>query len=252
MKALITGASSGIGADIARILHKQGIELWLTARREERLKDLSAELGGKPHIICLDLSSAENCHVLYETLKNENIDILINNAGFGQFGYFSDVPLERETNMLDLNVRALHILTKLFLKDFEERNFGYILNVASSAAFLPGPLMSVYYSTKAYALHLTEAIHEELRRKKKNVYIGALCPGPVDTEFNSAANVSFNLKSLSSRYVAEYAVKKMFKRKLIIIPGLKIRLGVFFQKLLPIKTLLKISYNIQSAKGEKN
>ena len=251
MKALITGASSGIGADMARVLHKKGIELWLVARRSELLEKLSAELDGKPHIITLDLSSEENCYNLYESLKEENIDILINNAGFGQFGYFSEVPVSREMEMINLNICSLHILTKLFLKDFEKRNSGYILNVASSAAFLPGPLMSVYYSTKAYVLHLTEAIYQELKVKNKNVYIGALCPGPVDTGFNAEANVSFSLKGLSSPYVAEYAIKKMFKGKLIIIPGLKIRLGVFFQRFIPLKILLKISYNIQKGKDKK-
>lgn len=248
MKVLITGASTGIGRDMARILHHQEAELFLVARSEENLQALKTELDGKPRIIPMDLSVEENCHALYAGLKNENIDILINNAGFGAFGMFTDVPLDRELNMIDLNVKGLHILTKLFLKDFEKRNTGYILNVASSAAFLPGPLMSVYYATKAYVMRLTAAISEELRRKKSNVYIGALCPGPVDTEFNRTAGVKFGIKSLSSEYVAKYALRKMFKRKLIIIPGLTIRLGVFFQRFVPTKILLKISYNIQNGK----
>lgn len=248
MKVLITGASTGIGRDMARILHHRGAELFLVARSKENLETLKKELDGKPQIISMDLSFEENCYTLYNSLKNENIDILINNAGFGAFGLFTDLPLDRELNMIDLNVKALHILTKLFLKDFERRNHGYILNVASSAAFLPGPLMSVYYATKAYVMRLTAAISEELRRKKSNVYIGALCPGPVDTEFNRTAGVKFGIKSLSSEYVAEYALRKMFKRKLIIIPGLTIRLGVFFQRLIPTKMLLKISYNIQNRK----
>ena len=134
MKILITGASSGIGRDMARILHKMGHDLYLVARREKMLIDLKEELDQKPRIIVADLSREENCNSLYEELKDENIDILINNAGFGVFGEFLDLDPERELEMLDVNVRALHILTKKFLKDFEKKNSGYIMNVASSAA----------------------------------------------------------------------------------------------------------------------
>ena len=249
MKVLITGASSGIGRDMAKILHNMGYDLYLVARRKELLDELKAELDNKPEIITLDLSNAENCLKLYDDLKDKNIDILINNAGFGVFGEFSLTSLDREIEMINLNIRALHILTKKFLNDFEKRNSGYILNVASSAAFLPGPLLSSYYASKAYVLRLTTAIYEELRRKKSKVYIGALCPGPVDTEFNKVAGVSFNLKSLSSDAVARYAIKNMFKQKLIIIPGFIMKMGAFWQRLAPTKMLLKISYNIQKSKG---
>ena len=249
MNILITGASSGIGKDMARIFHKMGHSLYLVARREDLLNKLKCELDEAPEIIALDLSRDENCCMLYEKLKNKNIDVLINNAGFGAFGEFADVPLDRELEMVDLNIRAVHILTKKFLADFKARDFGYILNVASSAAFLPGPLMSVYYSTKAYVQRLTLAIYEELRRSKSKVYIGVLCPGPVDTEFNKTANVSFNLKALKSEAVANYAIEKMFRKKLVIIPGFIIRMGVFFQRFLPTKLLLKISYGIQKNKG---
>ena len=249
MKALITGASTGIGRDMARILHREGHELYLVARNTELLKELCCELNNEPHIFSMDLSVPENCFELYDSLKNENIDIVVNNAGFGAFGYFSDVELGRELNMVDLNIKSVHILTKLFLKDFEQRDFGYILNVASSAAFLSGPLMSVYYATKSYVLRLSTALHEELRRKKSKVYVGVLCPGPVDTEFNRTAGVSFNLKSLTSKRVAEYAIKSMFRRKRVIIPGITIKLGVFAQRFVPTGLLLKIAYNIQKNKG---
>ncbi len=249
MKILITGASSGIGRDMARILHKMGHDLVLVARRADMLRDLQRELDDRHWIIPLDLSDERNCFALYEVLKGKNIDVIINNAGFGIFGEFSQTSLRRELEMIDVNIRALHILTKKFLADFEKRNSGYILNVASSAAFLPGPLLSGYYATKAYVQRLTLAISEELRRKKSNVYIGALCPGPVDTEFNKTAGVAFNLKSLPSQKVALYGIKKMFKRKLIIVPGFVIRMGVFFQRFVPTRLLLKISYNIQKSKG---
>lgn len=249
MNVLITGASSGIGRDMARIFHKMGHQLFLVARRENLLEDLKSELDGKPEIISLDLSSEKNCFELYERLKDKNIDILINNAGFGVFGEFDKSSLSRELKLIDVNIRALHILTKKFLSNFEEKNSGYILNVASSAAFLSGPLLSSYYGSKAYVLRLTTAIYEELRRKKSNVYVGVLCPGPVDTEFNQTAGVRFNLKSLKSKDVAEYAIKKMFNKKLIIVPGFSIKMGIFFQRFVPTKLLLKISYNIQRSKG---
>ena len=149
--------------------------------------------------------------------------------------------------MIDTNIKAVHTLTKLFLKDFKEKDSGYILNVSSSAAFLSGPLMSTYYATKGYVLKLTEAIYEELRREDSNVYIGTLCPGPVDTEFNDVANVKFSIQSLNSHDVAEYAINQMFKRKLIIIPGWKMKF-IVFSRLLPRKLLLRINYNIQKKK----
>ena len=249
MKILITGASSGIGREMARILHKSGHQLYLVARREKMLLELKAQLDNSPEIIVSDLSSKENCIALYESLKDENIDILINNAGFGVFGDFLETDLSRELSMLDVNIRALHILTKKFLADFVARDSGFIMNVASSAAFLPGPLLSSYYASKAYVQRLTLAIHEELRHRGSNVRISALCPGPVDTEFNQTAGVKFNLKSLTAESVAKYALSKMFKGKLVIVPGTIIRLGVFFQRFLPTKLLLRISYNIQKAKG---
>ena len=247
MKALITGASSGIGKSMAYILSDMGYDLILVARRKDRLEEIKKELKTDVEIISLDISSTFNCMKLYNKVKKEDIDILINNAGFGLFGEFNDIKLDNELDMIDLNIKAVHTLTKLFLKDFLKKDKGYILNVASSAAFLPGPLMATYYSTKAYVLRLTEAIHEEI--KDSNVYVGCLCPGPVNTEFNEIAKVKFNLKSLESDYVAKYAINKMFKNKLIIIPGFMIRMGVYLSKILPLKLKLKISYNIQNKKS---
>jgi short-subunit dehydrogenase len=248
MKALITGASTGIGRDMARNLYASGAELILVARSTEKLEELKDELGGKPHIINLDLSSSENCYRLYEMTKDENIDILINNAGFGAWGEFLHIPLETELNMIDLNIKAVHILTKLYLADFEKRNSGYIMNVASIAGFLSGPLMSTYYATKGYVLKFTTAIYEELRRKKSNVHICALCPGPVDTEFNNRAGVNFMISGHTGKFVADYALKKMFKKKLLILPGWLIKTGAFFQRLVPTKLLLRICYMLQTCK----
>ena len=195
----------------------------------------------------MDLSSTANCMKLYDKVKKEDIEVVVNNAGFGLFGEFDKTNLDKELDMIDTNIKAVHILTKLFLKDFKEKDSGYILNVASSAGFLSGPLMATYYATKGYVLKLTEAIYEELRRDGSNVYIGALCPGPVDTEFNKVAKVKFSIKPMTSEKVAEYAVDQMLKKKLVIIPGFKTKF-VRFAGLIPRKLLLRLNYNVQKKK----
>ena len=248
MKILITGASSGIGADMARIMAEKGHELILVARDKKKLESLKEELNAEVKIISLDVSTTFNCMKLYNKVKKEDIDVLINNAGFGVFGDFSKTNLDKELDMIDLNVKTVHTLTKLFLKDFKKKDSGYILNVASSAAFSPGPLMASYYASKAYVLRLTEAIYEELRREKSNVSVSCLCPGPVDTNFNTVAGVSFSVKALQSYDVAKYAIDKMFKKKLLIIPGTLMKLNYIFNRFMPLKPLLRIAYNIQRSK----
>ncbi|MEG2705693.1 SDR family NAD(P)-dependent oxidoreductase, partial [Lactococcus sp.] len=176
MTALITGASSGIGRDIAIILSKMGYDLILVARRKERLEELKEQLQTKVTIISLDISSTFNCMKLYNKVKKEDIDILINNAGFGLFGKFDETKLDSELDMIDLNIKTVHTLTKLFMKDFKKKDKGYILNVASAASFLPGPLMATYYATKAYVLRITQALYEELKQDDSYVYVGCLCP----------------------------------------------------------------------------
>ncbi|WP_444642619.1 SDR family NAD(P)-dependent oxidoreductase [Caproiciproducens sp. R1] len=252
MKALITGASSGMGRDMAKILSDRGCDLILVARRRDRLEQLASSLKTHTRIICADLSVESECTALYEQVRSENIDILINNAGLGVFGAFDTTDLEKELRMIDTNIRAVHILTKLFLRDFKARNAGYIMNVASSAAFQPGPLLSSYYASKAYVLRLTEAVYEELRRSGSRVHICALCPGPVRTEFDSVADVKFSVKGLESRYVAECALRKMFAGKLVIVPGTLMKCTRFFGKFLPEKPMLRIAYHMQKRKtGEK-
>ena len=150
MKAIITGASSGIGKDMAYILSNKGYDLFLVSRDKKKLQELKQELKAEITIIPLDLSNVDNCYKLYKKVKDEDIDIIINNAGFGDIGLFNNTDLNNELNMIDLNIKAVHILTKLFYQKFIKSNKGYILNVSSSAAFLPGPLMATYYSTKSY------------------------------------------------------------------------------------------------------
>ncbi len=250
MKALITGASSGIGRDIARVLSGMGYELILCARREERLLELASTLKTKAEVIPCDLQNKEDCIALFEKTKDKGVDFLINNAGFGLFGSFDKTSLETELNMIDLNIKAVHILTKLFSAHFEALGGGRILNIASSAGLMPGgPLMATYYATKAYVVSLSLGISEELRKKGNRVRISVLCPGPVDTEFNSVAGVSFSLSGLSSERVAKYAVKKALRGKTVIIPGNTVRLGIFSQRFLSRKFVTKIAYKIQHKKG---
>lgn len=249
MKALITGASSGIGRDMARELAKRGYDLILVARRTNRLEEIKNEITGvSVETIECDVSTEENCIKLYNSVKDKGVDMLVNNAGFGLAGEFLSTDLNKELNMIKTNVVAVHMLTKLFLKDFAEKDKGIILNVASSAAYMAGPYLSTYYATKNYVRRLTEAVYRELKEKNSNVSVSVLCPGPVNTEFNDVANVKFALKGLSSEYVARYAIEKALKGKLYIIPGLQMKLGVFLLRFIPNKLMLKISAHIQKKK----
>ena len=247
-KVLITGASSGIGRDMARLFDSYGCELILVARREDRLKALASCLYGMPRIIPMDIGTADQAQVLYEMTKDENIDILINNAGFGVFGAFTETSTDREVEMIRLNVESMHILFKLFLKDFKDRNSGFILNTASAAAFAPGPYMAAYYASKAYVLRLTQAAAYELEEAKSNVSVSALCPGPVATEFNRVAGVNFSVSPLPSKYVAKYAVQQMLKRKTVIIPGNSMKIAAAAAKIIPSSFACKITAEVQKHK----
>ena len=248
MKALITGASSGIGKNMAYVLANEGIDLILVARNKEEMLKIKENVKVNVLVIELNLLKEKNVFKLYEMCKDENIDILINNAGFGLFGIFTEADLTRELEMIDLNIKAYHILTKLFLKDFVEKDKGYILNVASSAGFMAGPRLSTYYATKNYVLKLTMAINEELRQSGSNVVVSALCPGPVNTNFNKVAMGEFSIKEASPKYVSEYAIDKMFKKKMIIVPTLRIKLGIFLLRLIPYRLQLIYCYHIQGKK----
>lgn len=246
MKALITGASSGIGLEIAKYLSSLGHEVILVAKDEKKLNDVKGAMPSGTKAYCYDLSVMDNCFLLYDKVKDEKIDIVINNAGYGIFGDYEMDNIDREMNMIDLNVKCLHILTKLFVNN---KNTKYIMNVASSAGLMKGgPLMSGYYATKSYVCSYSFALYEELRRHGVDKHISVLCPGPVNTNFNKVANVKFNIKSLEAEEVAKYAIDKMFKNKLLIIPGAMVRMGVFFSRFLPLKSLLKITYRIQDKK----
>ena len=237
MIALVTGASSGIGRDIARSLAKHGINVIITARRSDRLKELKEELvkeyGVKVMCITADLTRENQVLKLYDSVRKYNIDILINNAGFGVFGEFTETDLESELDMIDVNIKAFHILFKLFLSDFKRRGCGYILNTASVAGFLPGPMFSSYYASKAYIVRMTQAIAEELRKDRTGVHVSMLCPGPVSTEFSETARVKFHLFQYSSEKLAEHAVREMFAGKLLICENVFSKSLLLLSKLVP-------------------
>ena len=250
MKALITGATSGIGLDMARYLSTKGYELILVARNRENLEIIQEKLPTKVTIVVADLSDEQKVKEVSLIAKKENIDILINNAGFGDFGYLTDTDLSKDLNMINTNIKAVHILTKSIVKDLEKKDTDtYVLNVASSAGLQPGgPLMSTYYATKAYVRSLTESLYYEEKKKKTKVHVSVLCPGPVDTNFNNVAGVHFSVKPLKSTYVAKYAIDKMFENKMLIIPGSGMRLAKFMSRFVSDKFLLRIAYNVQKNK----
>ncbi len=256
MLALVTGASSGFGRDMARALAKRGVSLILTARSVEPMEELKSELESKYNIsadiLPFDLGVRENCLKLYEAVKNKDVDIVINNAGFGVFGAFDETDLEKELGLIDLNITAVHILTKIFASDFKKRNSGYILNVASIAAYGIGPLFSSYYASKSYVHKLTLSIAEELRRTAPNVYMGVLCPGPAATNFDKVANVAFSIGMQTSEFVANYAIKKMFEKKKVIVPGFGIKCMRIMSKIAPEGITARVCYKMQHKKlGKK-
>ena len=251
MKVLLTGASSGIGKDMAKVLNKKGYDLVLVARDEERLNSVKTELekeskGNRIEIISMDLSVEENCKRLCEEVTD--VDILINNAGFGDCGNFAKTDLEKEIKMIKTNIVAYHILMKEYLKEMKKRGTGKILNVASIAGFMPGPLMATYYATKAYVVRLSEAVREELKKEKSDVKISVLCPGPVETNFNNVANVKFKLREAKSFDVAKYAIRKMEKGKFYIVPGLDVKIGRLGAKIFPANLVSKVTYRVQKRK----
>ena len=193
-----------------------------------------------------DLSIEENCKEIHNQVQN--VDILINNAGFGDCGNFTKTSLEKDISMIKTNIIAYHILTKLYLTDMKEKDSGKILNVASIAGFMPGPLMATYYATKNYVVKLSEGIREELKKEHSKVQISILCPGPVETNFNKVANVDFHLREANSMDVAKYAIQKLEKGKFYIVPGIDVKIAKFGAKILPANIISKFAYMAQKRK----
>lgn len=244
MKALVTGASSGIGKEIALYLDSLGYDLYVVARDKNKLDKIYQNCHGKVTTIGLNLAVLENCYELYDKVKNESIDIIVNNAGFGDAGNFIETNLDKELEMIRVNVQAYHVLMKLFLKDFTKRDRGRILNVASIAGFMPGPYMATYYATKAYIIKLSLAVAEELKQMDSKVKISVFCPGPVKTNFTKVAKVHFNIGSLTAEKAARIAVDGMFLEKLITLPS-NMKVNYFLAKVSPMKVILKVNSLVQ-------
>lgn len=240
--AVITGASSGIGAEFAKLYASRGYGVVLAARREDRLRSLADSLKTPSRIFVCDLSDTEQCRALYDSVSELNVELLINCAGFGAVGRFDSLDLDMQLKMLDVNCMAVTALTHMFLRDFKYKDSGTILNVASSAGLLPGgPDMAMYYATKAFVVSLTSAVSEELKGAHSRVKIAALCPGPVDTEFDQVANVKFSLDGITPQYCAKYAAYALEKGDTIIIPEDKMKAAVAASKLFPRSAVMKIT-----------
>lgn len=247
MKCLITGASSGIGRDMAQVLSDMGHEIIMVSSNKDKLEN-SSKVIKNSRIYVADLRKKEDIDKLCAYILVEKPNVVINNAGFGAFGFYDEISVNKEMDMINVNLIALHKITRVCLKYMNNNNF-YILNVSSSAAFMPGgPILSTYYATKSYVKSYTLGIYKELKILNKKVNVSVLCPGPVNTNFNNVAGGSFNVKGLSSEYVSNYAIKKMFKKKQIIVPGFSMKFLVFFSKFISSKILLSIVYMIQNKK----
>ena len=238
---LITGATAGIGYELSKLYANEGYNLILIARNESKLNKCKYKLNllynVNIHTLALDLSVDNSCEKIknYVDRKNLSVDILINNAGIGSFGYIAEIELEEERKLIDINIKSLTELTKLFLPSMMENGEGAILNVASTAAFCAGPKMGVYYASKAYVLSFTEALYEEV--KDKGIKVSCLCPGAVNTEFQDKAGIKKNKIAeknlMSPKEVARIAFRDFNKGKTIIIPGFKNKLMVYLNKFMP-------------------
>ena len=249
----ITGASSGIGREFARRYAKMGCRLIFTARRADRLEALAEELrqahGTVCRILTADLAREEECTRLCKELEGETLDIFINNAGFGVCGSYLETDAAKEEEMVRVNVEAMARLFRFAVRKMQAAGGGTILNVASSAGLLPGgPYMAGYYASKAYVASLTRGVAEELRQMHSPVYVCALCPGPVDTEFNDRAGVIFALKGITPEFCVDEALLGMMRHKIIIVPSAFMRLCTSAQKLVPTPLLMPIVARQQKKK----
>ncbi len=242
--ALITGASAGLGVEFARQLSKRGHRLVLAARRKDRLETLAKELGNA-RAVATDLSKANAEAKLMADLEaaGEQVEILVNNAGFGLIGRFAELDAKRERQMIDLNVGALMDLCRTVAPGMIERKAGAILNVASTAAFQPGPKMAVYFATKAFVLSFTEALHEEL--KPHGIKVSCLCPGPTRTEFGEVAgfggNGAFDTVAMEAGEVVEAGLKGMDRNRAVVVPGWVNKIGAVSTRFAPRSVVRKIA-----------
>jgi short-subunit dehydrogenase len=242
--ALVTGASAGLGAEFARQLSKRGYRLVLAARRKDRIEELARELG-KARAVAIDLSKKDSAARLLADIEanGETVDLLVNNAGFGLIGRFAELDAKRERQMIDLNVGTLTDLCRAVAPQMITRKSGSILNVASTAAFQPGPKMAVYFATKAFVLSLTEALHEEL--KPHGVKVSCLCPGPTRTEFGEVAgfggNGMFDRVAMDAPEVVKAGLDGLENNKAVVIPGIINKAGALSGRFAPRSVVRKIA-----------
>ena len=242
--ALITGASAGLGAEFARQLARRGTRLVLVARREDRLRTLADEVGNA-RVIAMDLSAHDAAERLVADLDaaGDEVELLINNAGFGQIGRFVSLDARRQREMIDLNIGTLTDLCRLIAPRMIERKSGGILNIASTAAFQPGPNMAVYFATKAYVLSFSEALHEEL--KPQGVHVSALCPGPTRTEFGDVAgfggNGMFDRVAMEAPAVVAAGLAGLARNKAVVVPGAINKIGAASTRFAPRSVVRKIA-----------
>ena len=250
---VITGASSGIGMEFARRFARKGYPLVLIARREERLRSLAGELRTDCEIIVADLSREEECYRVFYELKEKPVAFLINNAGFGDCGLFEETRLQKDLDMIQVNVKAVHILMKLMLQKMEKEHHGYILNVASSAGLMPGgPYMATYYASKAFVQSFSQAIHVELRRA--GVHVSALCPGPVRTAFwenADAAHTPISRVALDAPFVASEGFNALCRNKALCVPGALAKTIVFATRLAPRGFVARTAAALQRPRKRK-
>lgn len=252
MYALITGASSGIGREMALLLAQKGYDLILAARRENRLKKLKDYLENRYPVsvetaVC-DLADKEACLSLCEAYRDYPVEIPINGAGFGKIGYITETDLETQISMINTNITALHILSRQFAKQMKH---GYILNIASIAGFQPGAFLATYGATKAYAVSFSLALGHELKEQGKDISVTTLCPGPVDTEFHKVAGTSFSLPSISAKRCAKEGLRGMFRKKRLVLPSLTTKASYLAVKLAPLAAVIPVTYRIQKSKVER-
>ena len=251
--AVITGASSGLGMEFAKQLSEMGYKTVLIARRKDKLEKVQGILKNESRIIVADLSDRSECVRVVEEIKDLDVEVFINNAGFGDCGRFYETDINKDLGMIDVNITAMHILMKLMLMKMKSKVSGaYILNVASSAGLFPaGPYMATYYATKAYVTSITQAVGREMKEAGSDIYIGALCPGPVDTEFNDVADVEFALRGMNPKACVSYALKQMFRyRKEIIVPTLRMKIAVLGTRLLPRDQIVAMTGRQQKKKRD--
>ncbi len=245
---LITGASAGLGAEFARQCGGRGDELVLVARRRDRLDSLAVELGGRVHVLVADLSLPDAAASLIDQVEAEGltVDVLINNAGFGLVGRFGQLSLDRQREMVDLNVRTPTELCRLVLPPMLERGHGAILNLASTAAFQAGPGFAVYFASKAYMLSFTEALHQEL--KGSGIKVSALCPGPTATEFGTVAGYRdgrFDGFLADAATVAAAGLKGLDRNRAVVVPGLLNKATAQATRFVPRALLRRIVARLQ-------